>query len=746
MKKLLLLLALCGCMLLGACQKTDLTQGATATGYDFVEKLVNRDYESAYDYVYVYSSDVKNKEDFAGRFNSIYDALQISDIKLSSRNVEKKSESEFTLNYTLEMNSALLGTLYYDFETEIVSGPNGFTVLYTPDLILPMLEDGDRVRVSSQTGKRGEIFSADGVLLAQNGFADSIYVDFDKSPDYETIKNFLVTNYELDEAKIKKKYDNAVEKGYPLEVMATFPKGTVSDVQIGDIQAVQGLGFDNERLSPIRHYPLRDVCAHVVGYVGSPSEEQMEKDPTLNEYSIVGKSGIEGQYEEQLRGTNGTAVYIEDDKGKIKQMLYEEMKLDGSDIYLTIDSRTQTQAYTLLATNLVGGQTGAAIVMNPKTGEVEAMVSYPSFDNNLFNFPMQEKTWKYLTSEEAGVPLLNRATQSALTPGSSFKPFSSIPMFESGVMTEGSTPPINIVENKWTPDRAAWNWVYPPLTRYRPPTGGAYVFETAMKSSDNIFFAYYAMKTGQETFLAFLDRIGIGDAPQFELPLTKSRYLNEGSEMNIKLLADMGFGMGELLVTPTQVASMYTAFENDGDILNPTIVKRIVKTISGDEQTEYENSRTVFKEGIMSGDVQATIKTAMRRVFEDGTAYPAKLAGKGIYGKTGTAVIGARELNWVIGIDSANEKEYLVMVDSKKNEGSVPKLGVIRGLIDSENYDKALASVVPVGSDHIAPRTSAPESDNVETNEDDNQNTEGNGNGGGEGGNNGGEPESGGEE
>ncbi|MEG2542911.1 MAG: penicillin-binding transpeptidase domain-containing protein [Christensenellaceae bacterium] len=691
--------------------------GAATAGYAFVQKIADQDYAGAFDYVYTFTSDVKTREDFVARYENIYDALEVTDITLVSRNVEQKTKTEYSLTYTLQLKSGLLGDVSYNYQADIVSGPQGYTILYTPSLILPMLEEGDRVRAASQSGARGEIFSIDGNLLAKNDFAQSIYIDLEKKPDIEQVKALLVGSFHLDAEKIQKKYDNAIEKEFPVEVLAVYPKGTLTEEQKAQILAVNGLGVDDERLSPIRYYPLKDDAAHVIGYVGSPSDEQIEqyKDAGITENSIVGKSGIELAYEETMRGNDGKAVYIEDEKGNIKQALYQDQKTDGSDVTLTIDSRTQCDAYTLLSANLTAGQSGAVVVMDAKTGDVEAMVSYPSYDNNLFNFPMDKQIWDFYNSKENGSPLYARTTQSVFTPGSTFKPFSSVPSIESGLLTESSIPPITITDNKWIPSSDEWNWVYPAIQRYKEPVGGDYNYEIALKSSDNIFFAYYAMKLGIEPFMAYMQKIGIGEAPTFELPLTKSNLLNEGTQMNIKLLADMGFGMGEIMISPLQMASMYTAFENDGDMLNPTIVKKVSKTVDDTETVEYQNAPTVFKADTMQSATIDMAKRAMKRTMEDGTGYGAMLGKKNVYGKTGSAVIGGpdnREVNWIIGVDGDTSKVYVVTVDAVKTEGTTPKLAILRGLIDKENYTAALGGAAqpteaPTSEPTEAPTTAA---------------------------------------
>ncbi|MGI6152902.1 MAG: penicillin-binding transpeptidase domain-containing protein [Christensenellaceae bacterium] len=681
------------------------TDGAANTGYAFVAEIAEQDYAGAYEYIYSFSPDIQSKDDFVARYENIYEALEIDSVRLLSRNVEERSESEYVLTYTMQLESALLGTLTYNYSTEIISGPLGYNVIYTPALILPMLEEGDKIRVSNQSGTRGEIFSADGELLAKNDYAQSIYIDLDKEPDFPAILSFLANDYGGDPERLQKKYDNAVEKEFPTEVLMTFPKGTLSEDEKARISEIEGLGVDESRLSPVRYYPLRDTASHMVGYLNSPTDEQLEqyKDAGITENSLVGQTGIEKEYEETLRAQNGRIIYIEDSKGEMKEVLHEEAKADGADVYLTIDSELQSRAYTLLAANLKEGQSGAVVVMDYKTGDVQALCSYPSYDNNLFSFPIAPEVWEYYTDEANQNPLHFRATQSTYTPGSTFKPFAAVPAIESGILTEGSTPEVSIerVDNvdTWTPNAEGWH--YGAITRSEAPVGeGGWIFVNAMKSSDNIFFAYYTLRYvqeyGQEQYLNYLADIGIGEAPEFELPLKASNLYNKDAEQNLDLPVRTGYGMAQLLVSPLQMASMYTAFENGGDIVNPTIVDKISRTDENGEQVLYENETTYFKQGIMKQSTIDMEKVALRRVFKDGTAYHAKLSGiESIYGKTGTAMLGEnneREVNWIVGINSASDdgKVYLVVVDSKKNEGKLAKLAVLNGLMDKSNYNNAL--------------------------------------------------------
>ena len=671
-------------------------------GNTFVNKLVSRDYSGAFDYVYVLTSDVNTRDEFVARFTNIYDALEISDIKLVSRSVEPVSEDEYKLSYTLALTSKLLGVLTYDYSADIVSGPQGYTVLYTPSLILPQLEEGDRVRTTTQEGQRGEIFSADGAVLAKNDYAESIYIDLEKGPDIEEVKAFLAQNFGADAETVQKKYDNAVEKGYPLEVLLTYPRGTLTEEQKESVQTVNGLGFDDSRLTPTRYYPLKDDAAHIIGYLGSPSEEQLAENEELTEYSTVGKSGLELQYEDILRGSDGRIIYIEDEKGNLKEVLFEDAKTDGQNIELSINSRTQERAYTLMASNLVDGQSGAVIVMDYTTGAVEAMVSYPSFDNNLFNFPLDEATWNYYNDDEDH-PLINRATQSAYMPGSSFKPFSSVPAIEAGLLDESSVPPIqkksphsagnDSGSYSWTPDIEGWHSgsIYSKTVADTP-----YTYEMAMKSSDNIFFAYYALQTGVEPFKSYLEQIGIGEAPSFELPVASSSMLSQSEDEVdwLDWLARTGYGTGELVITPLQLACLYTAIENNGTMMNPTIVNRIFTIDEEENETAVSQTEpSAYRENTMSEKAISIIKPALKRVMVDGTGYEARLGDMQVLGKTGTAQVGAnnsREVNWIIALNEEDGKLYLVVVETDTDEGTEPKTAILRGLVKQEDYSVAL--------------------------------------------------------
>ena len=673
-----------------SCSTFSIGSGAATVGYGFAEAIANRDYSVAYDYLYENSTGLGTEEEFAERYSNIFSALQITEIQLKSREVVEDGQL-FSLKYTLIMKSTLMGEVSYDYEADIIPCLSGYGVMYTPSLILPFLETGDTVRIQSEYGKRGEIFDKNKEILAKNDYAQSVFIEIAELQDINAVAATLSSVLGIDAAEVLEKYNNAVENKFDLEVIQAFPKNTLTQEQKDALAAVPGIQIDEDALTYLRYYPMQDSFAHAVGYMGSPSEEEAAAmaDKGITEDSKIGKTGLEAVYEDELRPSDGYKLFVQDALGNEKKLLYEQPKQDGEDIVTTLDAKIQNRAYSLLSTNVKEGQSGAVVVMDYKTGNVEALVSYPSFDPNFFSFPIDGKLWNYLNSKEAQTPLYSRATQSVYPPGSSFKPFSIVPALENGKITPEMTPDLTIVNEEWIPD--VEGWVYPSIKRAHP-TLGEFNMMNAMKSSDNIFYAWAAMQVGIEPFMAYMQKIGIGEVPTFELPVTKSNLLNEGTEMNIKILADMGYGMAELLISPIHLASMYTAFMNNGDMLNPTIVDSIYQTQGTAYNKVYQNERTVFKQGVIQQSTIDTVTEAMRLVVDSGTAYPSRLPGVNMIGKTGTAQVPQadgtmREINWLvlIGQDEGNQKLVLVMLDTLKDEGDA-KFIIGRELMKPEGY------------------------------------------------------------
>ena len=358
----------------------------------------------------------------------------------------------------------------------------------------------------------------------------------------------------------------------------------------------------------------------MIGYVQAISAEELKQKEGkgYNSSSIIGKAGLEQAYEDTLRGIDGTEIYIADENGNKLKTLATQNKKDGTDVKLTIDSGIQKNLYSQMKNDK-----GFFVVMNPTTGELLATVSTPSYNSNDFVLGMTSSKWEELNNDESK-PLYNRFLQS-YCPGSTFKPITAAIGLTSGKLTTDTT--FNYSGLKWQKN-SSWGDVYiTTLTAYNGPKNVA----NALIHSDNIFFGQAAMQIGKDTFCSGLDKLGFNEDVDktigFPLTFKKSQYSNsEKADMNEKQLADSGYGQGNILVNPIHMASIYSAFANNGNMVKPYIEYKTVNT-------EY------LKENAFTSEAANTVKDDLIQVVEnpEGTATDMKVPGVTIAGKTGTA-------------------------------------------------------------------------------------------------------------
>ena len=362
-----------------------------------------------------------------------------------------------------------------------------------------------------------------------------------------------------------------------------------------------------------RVYPLGEAAAHLVGYVQNITAEELEENQGkgYNSNSIIGKAGLERIYEERLKGKDGLEIYIEDSEGNRKTDIAKIDVQDGETIKLTIDADIQQNLYNQLKEN-----EGFFVVMHPNTGALLALVSTPSYDPNDFVLGMSTEKWNSIKNNESK-PMLARYLQSYI-PGSTFKPITGAiglttdSLIEEDICTYSGT--------SWKKD--GWGeYDITTLTTYNEPKN----LRNALIYSDNIYFAQATIKIGAQNFMNRLNKLKFGENIDFELSLAKSQYANSGKIANEKLLADSGYGQGEVLVNPIHMASIYSAFANEGNMLKPYL------EVKENYEVQY------FVEGAFSAEAANIIKNDLIQVVEKGTAKDMKIAGRTIAGKTGTA-------------------------------------------------------------------------------------------------------------
>ena len=246
----------------------------------------------------------------------------------------------------------------------------------------------------------------------------------------------------------------------------------------------------------VRSYPLKDAAAHLVGYVQNVTAEDLEKHAgdgyTAN--SVIGRSGAEGLFEKELRGQNGCRIYIVDSDGNEKEELACRIVENGKDIKLTIDSELQNVLYEQFRSDK-----SCSVAMNPYTGEVLALVSTPSYDNNDFIMGLSSEKWAALNEDENKL-MYNRFRQ-VWCPGSAFKPITAAIGLKSGAVDPNED--YGNVGLSWQKDASWGSYHVTTLHAYNPV-----VLENAIIYSDNIYFAKAALKIGAEEMKDSLLRLG----------------------------------------------------------------------------------------------------------------------------------------------------------------------------------------------------------------------------------------------
>ncbi len=628
----------------------------------FIEDIQALDFESAYECFWKYA-DRASLDTFKEDCEYIVSRLGVESISICDNEIVTQGErTHFKYNITLHTNDA--GDITSSCSTTLIVDDGKTYLTYAPDLLLEDFEHNNIITRVILSGKRGEIFTSDGKVIAQNSYADTVYFNVTDGMDFKSLITQVDSILDLSEdelSDIKQDYDSAVEHNYGAVKIKEFSQGTLEEDIISKLCAVEGVAVDSTSMTYQRYYPYSNTYAHVLGYANSPNEEQAAfiSEGNYSPDSVWGKEGIEKAYNEDMLSKNGYAYQLRKDNYEIKRTLYSSNAVNGKDIILTIDSRLQEKAYELVSNELDDDQAAAVVVLNGTTGAVLAKVSGPSYDPNLFSFGISSDDYNALLEDDLA-PLYNRVTQGLYPPGSTIKPFTAVAAVDNNICNFYTEFPYTIVDNSWTPEN--WHWlpinrdeyVEAPITMYK-----------AMVKSDNIYFAWLGLEMGYDALSSYFTKIGIGESVTFDLPTVKSNLINENAERNGTMLADMSFGHGQLLVTPLQLASMYTAFQNDGDILNPYLVYAYGQQSGDDYTTTAVGERSVWKEDVVSPSYIQYLDQMFEGVVEEGTASLLKSKDTTIYAKTGTAIKGDdkdKRISWVVAWTPNSEDNRIVVV------------------------------------------------------------------------------------
>lgn len=578
---------------------------------NYISCINEQKYEEMYNMISNDTTQTISKEDFITRNKNIYEGIDMADLKIQINNVVEEDKNNVKIYYTETMETSA-GNIKFDNSVKLVKDKEKkYCIVWSHNLILPGLNSTDKVKVKTIKAERGEIYDQNGKLLAGKGQISSIGIvpgklGENKQENIEKIAELLGTTSEA----INKSLSASWVKN---DTFVPIKKVEKSESELKEkLLAIPGIKITSENS---RVYPLGEAAAHLIGYVQTVTADDLKnnKGKGYTSTSVIGKAGLEKLYESRLKGNDGLEIYIEDEKGNRKSEIAKIDVQNGEKITITIDSDIQQKLYEELKDDK-----GFFVVMHPKTGELLALVSTQSYNPNKFVLGMTTAEWNEINNNE-NKPMYTRYAQSYI-PGSTFKPITGAIGLTTGSLSEDDTFSYNGLS--WKKD--GWGeFDITTLTAYDGPKN----LRNALIHSDNIYFAQAALKIGKNNLQKGLDKILFNKDIGLEISVAKSQYSNSGNIANEKVLADSGYGQGEILVNPILMASIYSAFANDGNMVKPYIEEKEEKN------TEY------LVENAFSKEAANIIKNDLIQVVEnqEGTAKDMKVAGRTIAGKTGTA-------------------------------------------------------------------------------------------------------------
>ena len=430
---------------------------------------------------------------------------------------------------------------------------------------------------------------------------------------------------QLDAAKFEPKFEPIVIKPEASQADIAYVESHRADIPVLELMMVQR-----------RRYPKNGWFASAAGYVGEVSPQQLEhSDGHYRPGDIVGKAGLERQYNDLLEGTDGMRRVIVNSVGKMVRTLDDVEAVPGKPIQLTIDSDLQQIAETDLT-----DKRGAIVAMDARNGEILAYVSHPTFDPNDFAVRIPTKEWADLNSD-AATPLLNRVIQAQLAPGSVFKIVTATAMLESKAIPENSTvfcPGYGTFYG-----RVFKCWVYGKSSH------GVVDFHKAIVQSCDIFFYTMGMRLGIDKLAYYGSGLGLGKKTGIDLPSEETGLMP--SEEWVQRVyhrkwypgetISVAIGQGAVTATPIQLARMIAGVASGGNLVQPHL---------------YKNLHGKIDRFPISEDTVEKVTDGMYGVVNEGggTAYHVRLQNVEFSGKSGTAQVIGYDLRSRLG----KEKEF----------------------------------------------------------------------------------------
>ncbi|HEY9878285.1 MAG TPA: penicillin-binding protein 2 [Leptolyngbyaceae cyanobacterium] len=512
------------------------------------------------------------------------------------------------------------------------------------------LAENNRIRLVPKRPARGALLDRNGKVLAGSRLSHSISIwpiALPKS-EWPTVIGRLSAILNIPEKEIRAKLEQA---GYESIESITIARG-ISPAQATALaeysSELKGVRLEAEA---VRNYPNGDLAAHVLGYTGELTDDQLKgrQSEGYRLGDVVGQMGAEAAFEKQLRGVWGGQQVEVDSAGRVLRILGNKPAKSGGDVQLTLDLELQKAAEAAL-----GDRQGAIIAMDPNNGAILAMASRPTFDPNIFSTRITDAQWAELQGETH--PFLNRSLQ-GFPPASTFKIVTSAAALESGKYSPSTVlqtfPYIAVGGIQF------WDW--------NRAGFGPLGFTGAMAMSSDTFFYQVAMRIKEQPLIEMTRRFGFGQMTGIEITDEESPGLvpddawkqeNVGVEWVLGDTINMSIGQGFLQATPLQVAVMFAIAANGGYRVKPHLLK------------DNENLKNWRESLNLKPSTVEILREGLRRVITSGTAKALNDPSiPPIAGKTGTAEAPPYDLHTWFGAYAPADKPEIVVVAFGEHSG-----------------------------------------------------------------------------
>ncbi|HEX2059639.1 MAG TPA: penicillin-binding protein 2 [Thermoanaerobaculia bacterium] len=546
------------------------------------------------------------------------------------------------------------------------------------------LSEANALREIEIPAKRGLIMDRNGKILADNQPAYSLQIDrvvmkpllkADKQRR-QRLEAFLSLVLEIPQQELTARWDKEAAK-----LPATQPFTIAEDLsmaQVAKIQA-QSIAFPEVHVMPVqrRNYAYGTMAAHVLGFIGEVGDKELAQNEALEQGDLIGKRGVELMYDQYLRGKDGAEFWEYDADGRrlSEYVPARQNPIPGDNIYLTLDFELQRRAEQYFIENEM---VGAAVVLDPRNGEVLAMVSSPAFNPNVYSKRFTPETWKTITSNPFKIEL-NRAIQGLYSPGSVFK----IVMAMAG-LSEGAVGPE-------TDFGCGGSGVFfgRRFRCWKKEGHGSVDVERALKVSCDIYFYQTGARLGVDKIKEYANRLTFGEISHIDLdgersglvPSTKWRAehpVKGDPKWYPAETISVSIGQGPLIVTPLQVANMTAAVANGGKVFQPHVVRYVDRVQRDGSYKRFRVPSRVIHEVELSPSALRAVRQGLWDVVnaQGGTGGNARVPGLDVAGKTGSVQVIAysgwikatslpfkfRDHAWFASFAPANNPQMVVVV------------------------------------------------------------------------------------